>query len=626
MTSGRKRSASLESASGRARPAAFRVDHHTVRRALVLALTFSLLAAGAASARGEAPVCAASCKAAPAGSGTLFLLTGHGWGHGVGMSQYGAYGYAQHGWTYQQIATHYFPGTALGPAPVSRVRVLLADARPSLAVASDADFSVKDGAGVTHPLTAGSYSFGAGLKLKLGDAAATPLTGPLTFTGGASPLQLGGKPYRGALQVDVVNGKLRAIDVVGLEQYLYGVVPSEMPYSWSADALKAQAVVARSYALATRNVAAPYDLYSDTRSQVYLGVSHERPSTNAAVDATAGQVLLYNGQVARTYFFSTSGGRTANASDIWTGGASVPYLVAVPDPYDTISPYHSWGPFSFTGATLAKSFRVPGPLLDARTTLNASGRVSTLALLGSKGEVDVPGANAPTKLGLRSTWSYIGVLTLARPVPAAPVEFGGAIQLGGLVRGVQGVALEQRPAGRPWQSLGPVTPAADGTLAIPAKPTVTTDYRLATTAVAAAPVRITVAPRVRFYNGPTAGHLRGLVRPVLPGSSVQIQSQNADGVTWTTVATTTVDANGAFDAAIALSTGVYRARVVAKGFAAGTTPPLRVVTSRRESPSSAFSSRRCSRRERPLRSHPAIHSRHASGISRRTTCSTCGPT
>jgi stage II sporulation protein D len=545
-----------------------------------LALTFSLLAAGAASARGDAPVCAASCKAAPAGSGALFLLTGHGWGHGVGMSQYGAYGYAQHGWTYQQISTHYFPGTTLGPAPVSRVRVLLADARPSLAVASGADFSVKDGSGMSHALTAGSYSFGAGLKLKIGDAPAAALPSPLTFTAGAAPLALGGKPYRGALQVDVVNGKLRAINVVGLEQYLYGVVPSEMPYSWAPEALKAQAVVARSYALATRNVAAPYDLYSDTRSQVYLGISHERPSTNAAVDATAGQVLLYGGQVAHTYFFSTSGGRTANATDIWTGGATVPYLVAVPDPYDTISPYHDWGPFSYTGATLAKSFRVPGAVVDARTTLNASGRVSALALLGSKGEVDVPAANVRARLGLRSTWFDVGVLTLTRPQPATPVEFGGAIQLGGLVRGVQGVALEARPAGGSWQSLGSVTPATDGTLAIPEKPAVTTDYRLATPTAAAAPVRITVAPRVRFYTGTTPGHLRGLVRPVVAGAQAQIQLQSADGTTWTNVSTTTVDANGDFDAALALSSGVYRARVVAKGFAAGMTPPLRVVTSR----------------------------------------------
>jgi SpoIID/LytB domain protein len=432
-------------------------------------------------------------------------------------------------------------------------------------------------------VTAGSYPLGPGLVLATADAQTNaPLPGPLTLTPSANaPLQLGGKPYRGSLQIDVVNGKLRAIDVVGLEQYLYGVVPSEMPYSWSSEALKAQAIVARSYALANRAVAAPYDLYSDTRSQVYLGVAHERPSTNAAVDATAGQVLLYGGQVARTYFFSTSGGRTANATDIWVKGGALPYLVAVADPYDSISPYHDWGPFPYTGAALKKAFRIPGSVTDAQTTLNDSGRVSTLSLVGTQGQVDVPGGTVRTKLKLRSTWFDVGVLALTRPLPAAPVEFGGSIQLGGVARGITSVTLEQRAAGSSWQSVAAVTPAPDGTLAIPAQPTVTTDYRLATTTVAAAPVRIVVAPRIRFYADKTPGHLRGLVRPVLAGAPVEVQTQDAAGA-WTTVATATIDANGDFDATLQLVTATYRARIGAtNGFAAGTTPPLSVVTARR---------------------------------------------
>ena len=103
-----------------------------------------------------------------------------------------------------------------------------------------------------------------------------------------------------------------------------------MPYIWHPEALKAQAVAARSYALATRKTGGAFDLYPDTRSQVYLGIDHEKPSTNAAVDATAGQVVLYEGQVAKTFFFSTSGGRTASAEDVW--GAAVPYLVSVRRP------------------------------------------------------------------------------------------------------------------------------------------------------------------------------------------------------------------------------------------------------------------------------------------------------
>src|SRR5437588_11849279 len=320
--------------------------------ALLTAVLVLALLGGSASGRSVR-------RLAPVGQNAVFVVTGHGWGHGVGMSQYGAYGYAQHGFPYTKIVVHYFPGTTLGPAPVSKVRVLLASGQSALKLTSADDFTVKDAGGTAHDISAGTYTLTPKLKVKLANAAsAKPLTGPLTFQPGPSPLQLGSRHYRGAIQLDVVDGKLRAIDVVGLEQYLYGVVPSEMPYTWAPEALKAQAVAARSYALSNRAVAAPFDLYSDTRSQVYLGIAHERPSTNAAVDATAGQVLLYGGQVAHTYFFSTSGGRTANVADVWTGGSILPYLVAVPDPYDTISPYHDWGPVPYTGAALAKSFRV----------------------------------------------------------------------------------------------------------------------------------------------------------------------------------------------------------------------------------------------------------------------------
>src|ERR671931_1523044 len=143
-----------------------------------------------------------------------------------------------------------------------------------------------------------------------------------------------------------------------------------MPNSWHPEALKAQAVVARSYALAVRKSGA-FDLYPDTRSQVYLGLDHERPSTNAAVDATAGKVVLYEGQVAKTFFFSTSGGRTASAEDVW--GEPVPFLVSVPDPYDSISPYHDWGPLAFTGAKLAKLLKIKGQqIVDLQPELNAS--------------------------------------------------------------------------------------------------------------------------------------------------------------------------------------------------------------------------------------------------------------
>ncbi|MGI8421039.1 MAG: SpoIID/LytB domain-containing protein, partial [Gaiellaceae bacterium] len=281
-------------------------------------------------------VFAAAGSVARAGTGSTFIISGHGWGHGIGMSQYGALGYAQHGFDFSKIVAHYYPGTALGPAPVARVRVLLADGRSTLTVASDAPFTLRDGSGAVHKLDPGSYAFGPGLQLRLaaGDPALTALPGPLVFLPGATPLSFSGKQYRGQIQALVTGKSLSAINIVGLEAYLGGVVPSEMPYFWASEALKAQAVVARSYALAVRKPSGPFDLYGDTRSQVYGGIAAERAETNAAIAATAGQVLLYGGKVAVTYFFSTSGGRTAAVGDVWTNGRPVPYLVSVPDPYD----------------------------------------------------------------------------------------------------------------------------------------------------------------------------------------------------------------------------------------------------------------------------------------------------
>src|SRR5580765_2658518 len=435
----------------------------SMRRTVAIASILLLGIGPAAHARGNAN--------ATAGAAT-FVVTAHGWGHGVGMSQYGAYGYAQHGVGYEKIVAHYFPGTELGDAPVSKVRVLLTSGVGTLPIGSAADFRVKDATGAVHSVTAGKYTLTPALKLKVdGAAAAKALPGPLLFQPGTSPLQLK-HLYRGSVQVDVVSGKLRAINFVGLEQYLYGVVPSEMPFSWAPEALKAQAVVARSYALATRRTGA-FDLYPDTRSQVYLGIEHEKPSTTAAVDATAGQVVLYEGQVAKTFFFSTSGGRTASAEDVW--GESVPYLVSVPDPYDSISPHHTWGPVAFTGATLAKRLKMKGRIMDVQTELNSSGRVKTLTVVGSQGTLTMPGASVRQRLGVQSTWFTVGVLSLS--APSTTVVYGSRTQLAGVARGLSDPMLQQL-AGTAWKDVGTVKPAKDGTVSLTIKPTVTTRYRL----------------------------------------------------------------------------------------------------------------------------------------------------
>src|SRR5919198_2537380 len=150
-----------------------------MRRSLVFASLLVLVAGSAAPAAGRRAISV----------GATFVVTGHGWGHGVGMSQYGAYGYAQHGFGYARIVTHYFPGTQLGAAPVGRVRVLLASGAAKLKIGSGADFTVRDATGETHDVAAGTYTLTKALKLKVDDAtAAKALPGPLLFQPGSSPL------------------------------------------------------------------------------------------------------------------------------------------------------------------------------------------------------------------------------------------------------------------------------------------------------------------------------------------------------------------------------------------------------------------------------------------------------
>ena len=130
-----------------------------MRRTLVLVPVLLFVAGSAAHAR-------TAQQPAPVG-GATFVVTGHGWGHGVGFSQYGAYGYAQKGVGYSKIILHYFPGTELGAAPVSRVRVLLTSGVGTLKIGSTEDFRVRDGTGVTHDVLAGAYTLTPDLKLKV---------------------------------------------------------------------------------------------------------------------------------------------------------------------------------------------------------------------------------------------------------------------------------------------------------------------------------------------------------------------------------------------------------------------------------------------------------------------------
>jgi stage II sporulation protein D len=420
---------------------------------------------------------------------TTFVISGHGWGHGVGMAQWGAYGYAKHGVSYDKILAHYYPGTTLSPAPVTKIKVLLVEGAKRVVVSSPEPFSVKDAAGAVHELAGGNYPLDSTLKVKVDPARpARTLAGPLTFLPGKAPLWLK-NPYRGTFTVSVSGKNLTVVDTVGIEGYIRGVVSSEMPHDWPVEAVKAQAVAARSYALAHRRGGA-FDVYNDVRDQVYGGILAETPVGDQAVAGTTRRVLLYAGKVANTFFFSSSGGRTADVTDVFVGAKPTPYLVSVRDPWDTYSPYHNWGPVAVNASTVSKLLQVGG--IGALRPVPATGHARSVIVTGRNGDVTLPAGIVRRALGLRSTWMAVGVLSLSRPVgvlaPGASTTINGRAQL------VKGPVLEQRlAAGGTWQAGPGISLQPDGTFSVAVAPTETTLYRLSAGTIKSAVLRVVVA-------------------------------------------------------------------------------------------------------------------------------------
>jgi stage II sporulation protein D len=239
----------------------------------------------------------------------------------------------------------------------------------------------------------------------------------VTVSSSAGSFALGGRAmnglsdgrYRGVLEVRPGTfGGLVAVNALSLDDYIKGVIVGEMPTSWPQQALEAQAIVARSYALTTDAGGAVFDQYPDTRSQMYYGMSRETPGTNQAVQSTAGQIVMYGNAVATTYYFSTSGGRTENVENSWPGTAPVPYLTSVDDPYDNLSPRHRWR-FVWSKSKLdAKlgSF-VQGRLKSIKVTKRGvSPRIVDAQVIGTRGTVNVTGPQLRSRLGLYDTWAY----------------------------------------------------------------------------------------------------------------------------------------------------------------------------------------------------------------------------
>jgi stage II sporulation protein D len=214
--------------------------------------------------------------------------------------------------------------------------------------------------------------------------------------------------YRGRVLVMPVEGKVTAVNWVDLEAYLYSVLGAEMPASWPPEALKAQAVAARSFALYRRDRSASqlYDVGISTTHQVYKGLASEAPSTMAAVNATQGQVLTHGGRVIEAVFHSSSGGQTENVEDVWQ--RSLPYLRSVPD-FDQDAPAFRWSE-TFSASQFEQRVTGIGRLVSVSTErATPRGRVVAMRLQGTQGSRTLTGTELRQALGLRSTLFSIAI-------------------------------------------------------------------------------------------------------------------------------------------------------------------------------------------------------------------------
>jgi len=361
------------------------------------------------------------------GSGR-YTVRGHGYGHGHGMSQWGAQGAALQGKSADQIVDFYYPGTSLGTLK-GKVRVLISgDTTSSVIVNARSGLRLRDlGSGATYSLpnafnatrwqlttdsqnrnvveyyngTWNAYSPG-GNKTLTGEGefyADGPLT--LVFPSGAEHV------YRGALRAaepSSTSTSRDTVNVLAMDSYIKGVVPSEAYTSWEPAALQAQAIAARTYAAFERaeNVDRYYQICDTSSCQVYGGHDKEVDSTNAAVRATAHQILRYGGEPAFTQFSSSSGG--------WTSAGGFPYLVAKADPYDDApgNGNHSWS-VGLTANRIQNAYPSLGKLQRVRVTARDGngewqGRVQSMVLVGGKHNVTLSGDSFRSKFGLKSSW------------------------------------------------------------------------------------------------------------------------------------------------------------------------------------------------------------------------------
>lgn len=346
---------------------------------------------------------AGTARPEPAQAAT-WVVKGGGFGHGVGMSAYGAYGFGKKGVRPEKILKHYYAKVRIKRKKRSRnVRVLLGTSGGSV------QFRGARRACGTKLNPAKAYAGRrSGKRVVVTNRSGRRLarcTKKLRAIGNRGKLRITGYgTYRGALDlVPNSSGTLNVINNLDVNDYVRGSLPAELFPSWPVPTLRAFAIAIRSIALSTDVGGAGFELYPDTRTQVYKGVKVETKRTDRAVRATLNKVVAYKGRTIQATYFSASGGRTESR---FLGGPKVPYFKSVKDPYDHYSPLHRWR-YRFSQREMNQRL---GGLINGRLKRikilkrGDSPRVDYARLVARGGSVKVRGDTLAAALGLPDRW------------------------------------------------------------------------------------------------------------------------------------------------------------------------------------------------------------------------------
>jgi stage II sporulation protein D len=345
---------------------------------------------------------------------------------------------------------------AVNPAAAMDIRVGLSQGASAVTVGSSSAADLVDGKGkilgqipALQGFTATDVAGGVSLNgKKAWQITVKPKEKGLIYVGGNRTVAAGGRWYRGEVKLVSGSGGLTVINDLNLEDYVASVVGKEMYPIWPLEALKAQAVAARSYAIFQQQHPKYklFDVLSTTTSQVYAGLDGEANTTQTAAQATAGQVLTYQGKVIESVFHSASGGHTENSEDVWM--KAVPYLRGVPD-FDQAAPVFQWN-LALTASQVRQ--RIPGigdiiSITPVKTT--PIGRVKILKVQGSRGALLMKGSDARRALGIKSTYfsakpefGPVAGTKGARPIGFQIVGQGSGHGLGMSQWGAYGLAMQ----------------------------------------------------------------------------------------------------------------------------------------------------------------------------------------